>query len=138
NWSLAGNFASGIENGWIKLAIAKSSPQVVYASVAASGTVAQPTDYPVGTLYRMYRSGNGGTTWNTLANTPDYLGGAGMFASALAVASNDPDVVYAAGFTGTNSVIRSIDGGQSWSNIATGAGGAGPHMLHHGLVVDGT
>jgi len=136
SWSLAGNFQSGIANGWIKLAISASSPQVVYASVAASGVIAEPTDFPIGTLYRMYRTSNGGSTWNTLSNTPDYLAGAGYFASALAVSPADPDVVYAAGFSGANSVIRSIDGGQSWTNIATGANGAGPHMLHHGLVVD--
>ena len=66
-------------------------------------------DYPVGTLYRMYKTTNSGTTWSTLAGTPDYLGGAGEFASALAVSPTNAGIVYAAGFTGTNSVIRSTD-----------------------------
>jgi hypothetical protein len=137
-WHLAGNFDVSIPaaNGWIKLAISPSSPQTLYASVAASGTIADPTDYPQGTLYRMYKTVDGGTTWSTLSNTPDYLMGAGMFASALAVSPADPNTVYAAGFTGTNSVIRSTNGGQTWTNIATGAGGTGPHMFHHGLAVD--
>ncbi len=140
SWSLAGNFQVGRANGWIRLAIAASNPSVVYASVAASGTVAEPTNYPQGVLYRMYRTGDGGATWNNLANTPDYLGGAGYFASALAVSPTDAtgNTVYAAGYTAnsTNSVIRSTNGGANWTNIATGANGAGPHILHHGLVVD--
>ena len=134
----------GTPNGWIRLAISPSSPQVIYAAVAASGTIAEPTNSPLGTLYRMYRSSDGGATWQNLSNTPNFMGGSvnagtlgsGEFAAAIAVSPTDPDVVYAAGAPGTDSVIRSIDGGQTWADISTGAGGAGPHQLHHGLVVD--
>lgn len=132
SWAPAGNFAMGIANGATRLAISKSSPQVLYAAVTGTNVVGSSS---LGTLYKMYRSGNGGTTWQELSNTPDYLAGAGFFASALTVSPNDPDVVYAAGFSGLGSVIRSIDAGQTWSSIGT-VNGVGPHMLHHGLTVD--
>jgi hypothetical protein len=144
SWVLAGNF-NPISNtiGWTRLAIAAnpgSSPpsSTIYAAVAGTNAVGSSS---FGTLFHLYKSTDSGQHWSTLSNTPDYMMGVGEYSSALAVSPTDPNTVYAAGYTGANSVIRSTTGGTSWTNIASITNGSittGPHQFHHGLLVDST
>ena len=138
-WSAAGSFLMGNVNGWTRLAISYNlrPASTIYAAVAGVG-LGVPGSAGLGNLLHLFRSSDNGAHWSTLSNTPDYLMGAGEYSSALAVSPTDPNTVYAAGFSGTNSVIRSTNGGTSWTNIASGTGGAGPHQFHHGLLVDST
>jgi hypothetical protein len=127
SWSLAGDFPTGdINNGRISIAIARSSPQVVYASVMNAAT---------GALYRMLKSIDSGAHWFQLASVPNFAGTQGVYDTALVVDPANANILYAAGASGTNSIIRSSNGGNTWTDISTGASGS-PHGGHHALTFD--
>ncbi len=114
--------------GRITLALAKNNPSILYASVAETGASGRTA----GALREMVTTTNGGTTWNLLAATPNYMGSAGDYDTALLT---DPTgtIVYAAG---QDDVITSANSGASWTNIDTGVNGVGPHGDYHALVFD--
>src|SRR5260370_21391624 len=114
----------GGSNGNTKIAIAPSNGLVLYAEIANPNT---------GALFKMMKSVDGGVNWSELTNTPNYLGNQGWYDSTLAVDPLDANTVYAAGQSGPNSIIRSQDGGATWSSIRTGSDGHGPHVDHHGI-----
>jgi photosystem II stability/assembly factor-like uncharacterized protein len=131
SWSVAGDFPTGASDdrlGRITLALARSSPQTLYASIAGSGQGGSR----VGELVDMYKTTNGGTNWTALKpRPPNYLSTAGDYHTALAVDPADANVVYAGGI----SLRRSTDGGATWTNIAPGDTN-GPHHDHHALGFD--
>jgi hypothetical protein len=117
--------------GRIALAIAPSNPSTLYASVAqALGTLG-------GGLLAVYKTTNGGTTWTSLT-TPNFCNPQCSYDMAIAVAPNNANVVYATGAYQYNSssqttVIRSLDGGSTWSLIGAGANGTNVHTDGHAL-----
>jgi photosystem II stability/assembly factor-like uncharacterized protein len=128
NWAIAGNFPTNdLLNGRITVAIAPSSPNTIYASIHNASTNG---------LYKMLKSADAGVTWTQLTNTPNYMGTQGWYDTTLIVDPANADVVYAGGQSGTNSIIRSADGGASWSNLNVGIDGNGPHADHHGAAFD--
>jgi photosystem II stability/assembly factor-like uncharacterized protein len=64
------------------------------------------------------------------------MGGQGWYDTTLIVDPSNAAIVYATGAAGANSVLRSTNSGVTWTNIATGAGGAGPHVDHHASIFD--
>jgi photosystem II stability/assembly factor-like uncharacterized protein len=64
------------------------------------------------------------------------MGNQGWYDSTLAVDPSNPDVVFAAGQRGDQSVLETTDGGVTWNGIAAGADGNGPHNDHHGIGFD--
>ncbi len=135
SWSLAGNFPAGTNLGDIKLALAKSAPQTLYAAVVApitNGTFGTFQDFPYSSgLYKMMKTVNGGSTWTELAGTPNYLYPQGFFCSALAVCPTNANLVYAGGVAvsslHTNGFILSTNGGLNWTEISAGADGNAIH-----------
>jgi hypothetical protein len=126
-WSIAGDFPIGdINNGRISIAIAKSTPQIVYASVVNAST---------GALYRMMKSIDSGAHWFQLASVPNFAGALGAYDTTLIADPSNANIVYAAGASGANSIIRSSNGGNSWSDISSGSSGS-PHGGHHALAFD--
>ena len=110
----------------INIAMAPSNPQVIYAAYASTG----------GDLYGMYKTTNGGATWTQLTNTPNYLGGQGNYDNCIIVDPNDEDVCYAGGtFPWTAGedygLVKTTDGGASWTDINRGLDGSQPHPDHH-------
>jgi len=134
SWNyVGGTLPSGMGVGRISIAIAPSSPGVLYAALAAGfngGTF--------GNLLGMYRSADGGATWTQETNTPEYMAGQGWYNNILAVDPADPNVVYAGGSTNFNAqgIIESRDGGASWFEINSGTDFKGPHTDHHALTFD--
>ncbi len=67
----------------------------------------------------LFRSEDGGETWSKRRG--EQLPGEGARAftrSLVAVAPDDPDIVFAEVFTGTGSdLLRSVDGGDSWTTV---------------------
>jgi photosystem II stability/assembly factor-like uncharacterized protein len=105
-WIQATPFGGNI----LALAQAPSSPRMLYA-------VAQPGG--------LFRSLDGGATWNQRTGGP-----AGETIADLVVETHDPQTVYAlTGATSKASLLRTRDGGQSWSEI-------GPDWSVYALVVD--
>ena len=67
----------------------------------------------------LLRSGDGGETWVTLSQPPEPL----FYPAALAVAPNDPKVVYVALQAPTGAGVRfygTRDSGQSWTKLGSG------------------
>jgi photosystem II stability/assembly factor-like uncharacterized protein len=133
-WSTAGNFPMGSSDGLIKLAIAPSAPQTLYASI---------TDPSSGGLLEMMKTTDDGRTWTALTKTPDYMGNQGWYNPSLAVDPFNPNIVYAGGTntTGQNQklkgLIESTDGGNSWADISTGTSNkTGPHTDQHAFAFD--
>lgn len=126
SWTVAGDFPTGAMDpamGRIALAIAPSSPQTLFAVVVRASSTA--------TLLRMVKSTDGGTTWTTLSSAPGYyLGPYGDYNLSLAVDPSDPNIVYTGGQI---YIERTLNGGQTWSNIQIGET---PHDDHHAIAFD--
>ena len=93
--------------GFTSLAISKNNPDYIYAGFAtiiSSGAG----------LLGIYRSTDGGDTWELRADSPNFYGGQGWYDNVIAVDPNNPDIVYAGGID----LYRSFDGGQSWQQIS--------------------
>jgi photosystem II stability/assembly factor-like uncharacterized protein len=131
-WAAAGNFPLGRGDGNIRIALAPSAPQTLFAAV---------TDPVTDGLGQMLKSTDGGAHWLPLANVPDYLtassdGGQGDYDSTLAVNPSNPNVVYAGGSFDAGSFLQSTDGGLTWTDIEKGADGNGVHADHHAIAFD--
>jgi photosystem II stability/assembly factor-like uncharacterized protein len=139
-WAHAGNFPNGLFDvnvGRIKLAIAKTDPDVVYASIVTSGQGAQMS----GHLYKMMKTTDGGVTWTQIPNVPDYMNGSGGFGegdydSTLIVDPNNANIAFAAGSqaTAVTSFIRINN--TTVTDIDSAADGSHPHPDHHGIAFD--
>jgi photosystem II stability/assembly factor-like uncharacterized protein len=125
--------------GRITLALAPSDSQVLYASIAGTG---KPGSTAHGSLFKMMRSADGGATWADLTGgTPNYMSYQGDFDTTLIVDPANPAVVYAGGAAGPafgepSALIRSTDGGVSWTGLDRTDGSITPHADHHALAFD--
>lgn len=108
---LAGGLpSSGFDR--IILALAASNPNVVYTGLMSGGS-----------LLGLYKTTDGGNVWTHLANTPDFPSPQAWYDACLAVDPADPNTVYAGGVFPSYAVagvIRSTDGGASWTDITYG------------------
>src|SRR6266704_2244025 len=92
--------------GRMGIAVAPSRPSRVYASVEARRNAG------------VYRSDDGGATWERV-NDDRRIGGRGPGAMGIAVAPNNPDVLYIA----NTSTWRSTDGGKTFAGFKGAPGG---------------
>jgi len=99
----------------INLAIAPSSPAVLYASAEAGSG---------GLLAGIWRTPDGANTWIPLAATGASCGSQCWYDQVIAVAPNDPNIVYFGGV----SLFKSTNGGASFSTITNGI-----HVDQHAL-----
>jgi hypothetical protein len=126
SWARLQSFPFGATDphvGRITLAISQNSPQVLYASIAASSSAGAA----LGTLHALEVTTDGGVDWANLPNTPNYMGGFGDYNTTLAIDPSNPAIVYAGG---QDSLIRTMDGGNSWQDIGA------IHPDHHGIGFD--
>lgn len=113
-----------------QLAISKSNPNVMYVAFGS-------TTY---NLHSFWKSTDGGNTWTQLS-VPNYLCGQGFYNHAIIVHPNDPNIVLAGGVHNYGSscsygIIRSTNGGSSWSEIAGQV--VHPDIHHFAYGPDGT
>src|SRR2546426_430058 len=116
--------------GRIEIAIAPSSPSTLYASIQ------DPRGATFGALLGFFKTIDAGANWTTLS-APDYCNPQCWYDNAVRVKPDDAQTVFAggsaAGFTTGSYLIRSMNGGLSWSGVAVGGGGVRLHVDHHAL-----
>src|SRR5205807_4851548 len=134
-WAASGNYPLGLD-GTIRLAIAPSNVQVLYASASNTN----------GALSTIKTSTNGGTTWTNVATLPtDYLNGQGDYDQTIVVSPTDPNNVFVGGSENgfangvfTNSILETTNAGTSWTDITVSSdGNSAPHVDQHAFVFDG-
>jgi len=128
NWTLltGGLPTSGSGFKRINFAMAPSNPLVIYAAFADTS----------GNLFGMYKTTDGGTNWTKLTATPDYLTSQGNYDNCIIVDPNNANICYAGGtfpFSSGNGygLVRTTDGGATWTDINVGTDGSQPHPDHH-------
>jgi photosystem II stability/assembly factor-like uncharacterized protein len=104
------------------LAIATTQPESIYAIV---GEFANPSQTPASARTSIYKSTDGGRTWQTSTVVRESVA-----PTALAVDPRDPTTVYAA--IG-NDVLRTTDAGETWQPIVAGLPWANPRGVCHCL-----
>ena len=109
--------ATGV--GRIALALAPSSPNVLFAGIQNSAT---------GSLLGLFKSTDGAQSWTRLT-APDYCTPQCSYNNIIRVHPANSNLVVAAGLP----PYRSIDGGATWTNVATGSDGIVAHTDHHAL-----
>jgi photosystem II stability/assembly factor-like uncharacterized protein len=109
--------------GRIVLALARSSGSTLYASVAEVST---------GNLSGFYKTTDGGDNWTRLSATPDYCTPQCGYDNVVAVQPTNPNVIYAGGAFVTT-LVRSTDGGASWSLLQSAQNSGFLHADMHAL-----
>jgi uncharacterized repeat protein (TIGR01451 family) len=110
--------------GRIALAIAPSNPNTIYAGIQDTSTFG---------LLGLFKTTDGGANWIKLANTPNYCVPQCWYDQAIAVAPNNPNVVFVGGAGGNGIVYRSTNGGLNWTDVTQGANGFALHADLHAL-----
>src|SRR5579864_4214954 len=126
NGSGATALTNGTNAGRITLVVAPSSPTTLYASVAS------PTNVSSG-LAAMFKSTDGGITWNTIAtplgtggggSTNDFCGTQCWYDMPMAVSPSNPNLLYVGGSfnynAGNGGIYMSTNGGASWNSVNPG------------------
>ena len=119
--------AGGSSLGRIAVAIAPSDPDFVYAIASRpAGRETTGGFTPVGDItLALFASTDGGGTW-TSTYPGNFLGDQGVYDIAIAVAPDDPRVVFLGGVQ----VVRTRDGGATFANVTP------PHVDLHDLEFD--
>ncbi len=128
------NISTGGGNilGRMDAAIAPSNPDVIYVAVQA---ILNTSTSQRGGLLGVWRTTDGGATWQQRSNRTGLTGCAGDYTQnwydqVIAVDPNDPDLTY----LGTVDIFRSTNGGTTYVNRTCGyTGGNTVHVDHHAL-----
>jgi hypothetical protein len=137
SWAPSGDFNSATDQnrfGNIKLAMSKKNSNVVYAVISDNNF----------NLLRINKTSNNGTNWAATAATPiDFLNGQGDYDIGVAVDPTNENIVYVGGSENGligdnffNIVLRSGNGGASWTDITIGADGTSVHVDQHAFSFD--
>jgi hypothetical protein len=126
-----GSGTAGNAVGRIDLAIAPSNPSVLYAQVSNADTTSPLFASQLG----VWRSTNGGTSWNQQSG-PGALSGCGFnypqnfYDQGIVVDPNNPDVLI----MDTYDIWKSTDGGVTFLDLTCGyGGGTTVHVDQHAL-----
>ncbi len=116
--------------GRVVLTMAPSNHLLLFAGIASAAT---------GNLLGFFKTTDGGANWTRLTTTTDYCTPQCGYDNAIAVQPTNSNVIYAGGAFGTT-LIRSMDGGTTWTTLAQAAVGGIVHADVHALVFtpDGT
>ncbi|MFL6530617.1 MAG: dockerin type I domain-containing protein, partial [Chthoniobacterales bacterium] len=109
--------------GRIVVAMAPSSTSTLYVSLA---------DVTNGNLLGFYKTTDGGAHWSLLSATPDYCTFQCWYDNVVAVQPTNPNVIYAGGAY-TTTLVRSTDGGTSWSTLQSAQNFGFLHADMHAL-----
>ncbi len=129
--AVAGMFPS-VNVGRIEIALAPSAPSTIYVQIQSTSSTAS------GSLLGIYKTADGGSTWNKLTIPNSALWGNQLwYDNPIRVSPTDPNIVYAGGLL----IYRTLDGGVSWTELSqAGPNGAFIHVDEHvfAFTPDGT
>jgi len=124
NGSGATALISGANAGRIMLVAAPSTPTTLYAAIASPSTNG---------LAGMFKSTDGGTTWNAIAtplgtggggSTNDFCGAQCWYDMSMVVSPTNASLLYVGGSynysLGNGGIYMSTNGGTSWSSVNPG------------------
>ncbi len=118
--------AVGADFHRILIDVSVSNPQVLYAALI---------DGSAG-LYGFYKSTDGGSTWTEKTNTPNFPSPQGWYDAFVGVDPTNENVVYAGGVSpiyAPAGVIKTTNGGNSWTEISEGNNGVQLHPDQHDI-----
>ncbi len=117
------NVLNLINAGRVVLAMAPSTSTTLYAGIANAVT---------GDLLGFFKTNDGGTNWTQLTSTPDYCTPQCSYDNVIAVQPSNPNVVFAGGAFETT-LVRSLDGGTTWTTLQSAASSGFLHADMHAL-----
>jgi photosystem II stability/assembly factor-like uncharacterized protein len=125
----AGQALPSANSGRIVLASAASNPTTLYAGIANAVS---------GGLLGFFVTRDAGTHWTQLTATPDYCDPQCFYDHTIAVDPTNANVVYAGG-AASRTLVRSLDGGATWSVLQPdGFGGVHPDLHALAFSSDGS
>lgn len=133
-WTAANGTGSNVINtadaARIVLKLDPSTTSTVYASVASIVD---------GSLLGFYKSTDSGAKWTRETSIPDYCTPQCSFDNTIAIQPSNPNVIYAGGAY-TTTIVRSLDGGATWTTLQSAQNFGFLHADVHALVFtpDGT
>lgn len=126
-WTVLGNGLPMDASSRIGIDISKSNPNILYACYAEAGNFK---------LKGIYKSTNGGDSWTSLDVTEfkdEIYGGFGWYFGKIRINPNDANDVFLLGVD----MIRSKDGGASWTSAVPPWPTYEVHADKHDLIFDG-
>ncbi len=109
--------------GRITLVMARSNTATLFAGIA---------DVNTGDLVGMFKTTDSGNNWTQLSFTPDYCTPLCGYSNVLAVQPTNPNVVFAGGAFSTT-LVRSLDGGNTWATLQSAENFGFVHSDVHAL-----
>ncbi len=106
--------------------VSVSNPNVVYTAMTDDSS----------NLRGLYRSADGGNSWTLKDNTPNFPFPQGWYDFFLGIDPTNENTVYAGGVFPTYTpagVVKTTDGGDSWTDITIGALGGQVHPDQHAV-----
>lgn len=133
SWSPVSTGLPGSDVRRIVLAISTSNPQTLYCAIVNSSNG----------LRGFYKTTNGGASWTQLTSTPNFPSPQGFYDVFVGVDPTNANIVYCGGVDpryAPAGVIKSTNGGASWTEVSAGALGGQLHPDHHAIAFgpDGT
>jgi photosystem II stability/assembly factor-like uncharacterized protein len=127
-WTQLSGGLSAANSTRIAVAVAPSSPQVIFALLSGSSNANPALSYLVN---RFYRSADGGTSWQAVPLPSGNIGGQGFYNLNLLVDPNTPDIVYLSGISLWKATRNATTDQWTISNV-----GGGFHPDNHALAID--
>lgn len=115
----------------IQLAIAPSNPATLFAGIAAADA----------TFLGLFKTIDSGQNWTRVANAPNYCRNQCQFDNSIVVDPSDANVVFLGGQEvvtsagDANVILRSTDGGGTWTDLTRGANGNVVHVDVHAIAI---
>ena len=151
---LANTTPGGTGSKWIKQSLPAGTPSASLGRIAlailpsASSTGSNATVYTAiadstglsSNLLGVVKTTNGGTSaWTQLSGTPSFCNSQCFFDLVIAVDPADitGKTVFAGGAASVDTLIRSTDGGNTWTEVSGVNSGTGLHVDTHALAFSG-
>lgn len=116
---------NGSELGRLQFGQCRDYPNVLY--VAMYSSIGRNAG-----LLGFLKTEDFGSSWIELPKAPSYAGGSAWYYNVVAIAPNNPNVIFLCG----TSTYRSVDGGHTFEDVTRSYGDGPVHPDHHWIAFD--